>query len=90
VRTELTPRCTGRLGSRCWGNPSLRSVDSECAGRGNQPREIAIGEPTSWHQRKATSSALNGLALRAQGIYTRRVRPGTWENPEISAVKSGE
>jgi hypothetical protein len=39
------------------GNLALRSVDSECAGRGNQPREIEIGEPTSWNQRKATSSA---------------------------------
>ena len=35
----------------------MRSVDSECAGRGNQPREIKIGEPTPWHQRKAISSA---------------------------------
>ncbi len=26
--------------------------------------------------------------VRAQGMHTKGVRPGTWENPEISAVKS--
>jgi hypothetical protein len=66
--------------SLAWrrGNPAWRSVDSECAGRGNQPREIKIGEPTSWHQRKAISSAPYWLGVegppgcvRAQGMYTK-------------------
>jgi hypothetical protein len=75
------------------GNPARRSVDSECAGRGNQPREIEFGEPTSWYQRKAISSAPYRLGVedppgcKSPGHVHKGVRPGTWENPEISAVE---
>ena len=75
------------------GRPASRSVDSECVGRGNQPREIEIGEPTSWHQRKATSSApyrpgVGGPpGCKSPGHAHKGVRPGTWENPTISAVQ---
>jgi len=70
-----------------------RSVDSECAGRGNPASRDCNGKPTSWDERKATSLAPDGLASGvprgiSPGHVHKGVRPGTWENPEVSAIKS--
>jgi hypothetical protein len=73
--------------AQAGSNLRRRSVDSECAGRGIEPRKVTQSrEPTLLALRKATPTRRNGLARTVPPgskarACTQEGPPGTWESP---------